>query len=125
MDTHLKLYATQLKQLTHTQTHPLHCFNADSDLPRNMKATIFHNNEHNNIIISKLNITSEECRENFKHSLLPSPLNISVPEKTTKLLTPHFMTIIHWNEHYHLTCIKNWHNSKPTNHHSCKVTYIQ
>ena len=32
-----------------------------------MKATIFHNNEHTNIIISKVDITSEEYRENFKH----------------------------------------------------------
>ena len=30
-----------------------------------MKATIFHNNEH--IIISKPDITPEECRENLKH----------------------------------------------------------
>ena len=43
MDTHLKLHATQLKQLTQTQTHPLHDLNAYSDPPRNMKATIFHN----------------------------------------------------------------------------------
>ena len=28
MDTHLKLYATQLQQLTRTQTHPLHDLNA-------------------------------------------------------------------------------------------------
>ena len=32
-----------------------------------MKATIFHNNEHTNSIISKPDITPEECRENFKH----------------------------------------------------------
>ena len=32
-----------------------------------MKATIFHNNEHTNIIISKLDITPQECRENLKH----------------------------------------------------------
>ena len=31
MDTHLKLQATQLKQLTQTQTHPLHDHNACSD----------------------------------------------------------------------------------------------
>ena len=63
MDTHLKLHDIQLKQLTQTQTHPLHNLNAYLDLPRNMKATIFHNNEHTNIIISK----PEECRENLKH----------------------------------------------------------
>ena len=28
MGTHLKLYATQLKQLTKTQTHPVHDVNA-------------------------------------------------------------------------------------------------
>ena len=32
-----------------------------------MKATIFHNNKHTNIIFSKLGITPEECRENLKH----------------------------------------------------------
>ena len=67
MDTHLKLHATQLKQLTQTQTHSLHDLNAYLNLPRNMKATIFHNNEHTNIIISKPDITSEKCRENLKH----------------------------------------------------------
>ena len=67
MDTHLKLYATQLKQLTQTQTHPLHDLNAYSDLPKNMKATIFHDNEHTSTIISEPDITPEECRENAKH----------------------------------------------------------
>ena len=38
-----------------------------SDPPRNIKATIFHNNDHTNIIISDPNITTEECRENLKH----------------------------------------------------------
>ena len=32
-----------------------------------MKATIFHNKEHTNIIISKPDITPEEYRENLKH----------------------------------------------------------
>ena len=67
MDTHLKLHATQLKQVTQTQTHPSHDLNAYINPPRNMKATIFHNNGHTNIIISKLDITPEECRENLKH----------------------------------------------------------
>ena len=44
---------------------PLYDLNAYSDSPRNMKATIFHNNEH--IIISDPNITPEKCRENLKH----------------------------------------------------------
>ena len=68
MDTHLKLHATQLKRLTRTQTHPLHALNACSDLPRNMKATIFHNNEHTNIIISDPHLTIEESREKLKNN---------------------------------------------------------
>ena len=63
MQTHLKLHATQLKQLT--QTHPLHDLNAHSDPPRNMKATIFHN-ERTSIIIFHPDITSEECKEKLK-----------------------------------------------------------
>ena len=66
-DTHLKLHATQIKQLTQTQTHPLHDLNAYLNPSRNMKSAIFHNNEHTNIIILKPDITSEECRENLKH----------------------------------------------------------
>ena len=65
MDIHLKFYATQ--QLTQTQTHHLYDLNAYSDLPRNMKATLFHNNEHTKIIMSDPNITTEKCRENLKH----------------------------------------------------------
>ena len=53
----------QLKQLTQIQTHPLHDLNAHSDPPTNTKATIFHNNDHINIIISEPNITPEECRK--------------------------------------------------------------
>ena len=59
MDTHLKLHATQLKQLTQTQTHPLHDLNAYSHSPRNIKAQSF-------IAISTLtepDITPEECRK--------------------------------------------------------------
>ena len=67
MDTHLKFHATQLKQLTQTQTHPLHDFNAYLNQPRYIKATIFHNDKHTNIIILKPDITSEECRKNLKH----------------------------------------------------------
>ena len=36
IDTHLKLLATQLKQLTQTQIHPLHDFNAYSDPSRHI-----------------------------------------------------------------------------------------
>ena len=67
MDIHLKLHATQFNQLTQTQTHPLHVLNTYSDSPRNMKASIFHSNEHTNIIISEPDVTPEECRENLKH----------------------------------------------------------
>ena len=63
MDTHLQLHGTHLKQLTQTQTHHLHVLNAYSDSPRNIKATIFHNNKYTNTIISDLNITSEESEE--------------------------------------------------------------
>ena len=65
--THLKLHATQLKQLTQTQAHPLHHLNADSNPPRNMKATIFHKNEYTDSITSDPDITPEECKANLKH----------------------------------------------------------
>ena len=55
------------KQLTQTQTHPLHNFNAHSDLPRNIKAIIFYDNEHTNIIILEPDITLAECKENLKY----------------------------------------------------------
>ena len=32
-----------------------------------MKASIFHNNEYTNIVMSEPNIIPEECRENLKH----------------------------------------------------------
>ena len=125
IDTHLKLHATQLKQLTQIQTHPLHDLNAYSDLPTNMKATIFHNNKHTNIIISEPDITPEKCRENLKHVHTTITSQYLSSRKTTKLLTPHPMIFIHQNKHYYAICIQNWHSSKPTNHHFCKATYIQ
>ena len=67
MNIHLKLHAIKPKQLTQTQTHPLRDLNAYFNPPRNMKAAIFYNNENTNIIISKPDITSQECRENLKH----------------------------------------------------------
>ena len=67
IDTCLKLPATQLKQLTQTQAHPLNDLNAYLNPPCNIKATIFHNNEHTNIIISDLKIPPGKCRENLKH----------------------------------------------------------
>ena len=90
IDTHLKLHATQLKQLAQTQTHPLHNLNAYSDLLTNMKATIFHSTMSTfNIIISDPNITPEECRENLKHIYITITSQYLSSRKTTKLLTPH------------------------------------
>ena len=108
MDTHLKLYTTQLKQLNQTQTHLFHDRNAYSDSARNMKATTFHNNEHTNIIISEPDLALEECRENFSLNTFtpPSSHNTSIPERTTKLLTPHLMIFIHQNKHYHAHAYK-------------------
>ena len=60
--TPIKHQAIELKQSTQTQTHSLHNLNAYLAPPRNIKTTIFHNNEHTNIIISKLDITPEEGR---------------------------------------------------------------
>ena len=76
MDTHLKLHATQLKQLTQTQTHPLHDLNAYLNSSRNMKAKIFHNIEHTNIIISKPDIIPEESEKpqthlHYQHLTIP------------------------------------------------------
>ena len=62
----LKLHATQLKQLTQTQTYPLHDFSAYSNPPRNTKATIFHKIEHTKIIISDPDVISEKYRENLE-----------------------------------------------------------
>ena len=84
MDTHLTLNVTQLKQLTQTQTYPLHDLNAYSDPPRNMKTEIVNNIEHTRII-SDPNVTTEKCRNTFT---LPSPHNTSVLEKITKLIIP-------------------------------------
>ena len=86
MDTHLKLHATKLKQLTQTQKHPLHDLNAYLDPTRNMKATVFYNNEHTNIINSILDITPKECRENFQdiHTTITSQyLNSRKTNKVT------------------------------------------
>ena len=72
MNTYLKLHAIKLKQLTQTQVHFLHDLNAYSDPLKNMKATIFHNNEHTNITISEPDITLEECVENLKQTHIGS-----------------------------------------------------
>ena len=125
MNTHLKLHSAQLKQLTQIQTHLLHDLNAYIYPLRNMKATIFHNNEHTNIIISKPDITLRNVEKTPNTFTLPSPHNTSLLEKTTKVLIPHPMTFIHQNKHYHVIHIQNEHSSEPTNHHSCEVTYTK
>ena len=95
MDTHLILHATQLKQLTQTKTHSLNVLNTYSDCPRNMKATIFHNNEHVKITISKPAMTPEKCSKTYLHYHHLTREKISVLEKITKLPTPHPMTFIY------------------------------
>ena len=64
---HFKLHTNQFKQLTQTQTHILHDFNAHSNPPRNMKATISYRNDHTDIIISDPDIKPVECKEKLKH----------------------------------------------------------
>ena len=49
-----------------------------------MKATIFNNNENTNIIISKLGITPEECKENLKHIHTTITSQYLSTRKTTK-----------------------------------------
>ena len=124
MDTNLKLHAIKLKQLTQTQKHSLHVFNAYLDPPKNMKATIFHNNEHTNTIISKLDITSKKCKGNLKliHTSITSQY---LSSRKNNKVTPYPMTFIYQNKHYHVICIQNWHSSGPTNNLSCKVNHIQ
>ena len=125
MDTHLKLHAIKVKQLTQMQMHPLHNLNAYLTQARKMKATIFHNNEHKHHHLKTIRNTIGS-KEKLKHTFtLSSSHNTSVLQKTTKFLTPHSMTFIHQNKHYNVICIQNWHSSEPTNHHSCKATYMQ
>ena len=63
MGTHLKLCATQLKQLIQNQKQSLHDLNIYSDLPWNMKVKFFHNSYHTNIIFSEPDITPKECKK--------------------------------------------------------------
>ena len=89
-----------LKQLT--QIHPLLVLNAYLDPPRNRKATIFHNNEHTNIIISDPNITFEKC---IKTSHIHTTIILQyLSSRKNKLLTPYLsyniLTFIYQNKHY-------------------------
>ena len=45
-------------------------------------------------------------------------------KKITNLLIPYLM-IIKTNIFTQLISAQNWHSSEPTNHYSCKVTFIQ
>ena len=125
MDTHIKLHGTQLKQLTQTQTHPLHDLNAYLIQPRNMKATIFYNNEHTNIIISKPEITPEECKENLRHihPVITSQYFSSRKNNQITTTTPYDIHLSEQALPCHMSL--NWNSSAQTNHHPCKVTYIQ
>ena len=70
-----------------------------------------------------ISITTDERRENLKHihTTITSQYLSSRKNKVT-YTTPHD---IHSSEQtLPLICIQNWHRSEPTNHHSCKVTYI-
>ena len=67
-----------------------------------MKTTIFHNNEQTNIIISKSDITLEECKKNLKHIYTTITSQYHSSRKNNKLLTPHPMTFIYQNKHYHV-----------------------
>ena len=63
MDTHLKLHAIQLKQLTQTETHPLHDLNAYLNPPRNMKATIFYNRGGQTCLLQEPHTKNEKFKE--------------------------------------------------------------
>ena len=63
-----------------------------------MKATVFYNNEHINIIISKPDITPEECKKTSNIFTLPSPCNTSVLEKNNKVNNTDPMTFIYLNK---------------------------
>ena len=123
MDTHLKLHATPLKQLTQTKTHSLHDRNAYSHPPKNVKTTTFHNNDHTNIIIPDPDITPEECKENLKHIHTTMTLLLQF-QKKAELLTPYPMTFIYQNKH-HMSYSYKIGTASPTNHQSRKVTCIQ
>ena len=77
-----------------------------------MKATVFYNNEHTNIIISKPYITPEKCRGNLKHIHTAITSQYLSSRKKTKLRTPHPMIFIYQNKRYYVTCVQNWYSSE-------------
>ena len=103
MGTLFKLHASQPKQLTQTQTHPFYYINVHSDLPQTIKSTIFYHNDHTNFIIPDPEITPEECKKNLK-DIYTTIISQYLGYKKK----PHFMTFIHQNKHYYVTCIQNW-----------------
>ena len=69
-----------------------------------MKASIFHNNEHTNII-SKPDITPEECRENLKHIHITTQYLSSRKNNKVTNTTPYD---IHFqNKHYYVICVQS------------------
>ena len=121
-----QLHATQLKQLTQKQKHPLHDFNTYSDPPRNIKITIFHNNEKINIVISEPNITIEECRKNLKYIHTTISLQYFGSKKNNKVTntTPYDIHSSKQKLPHHMrnvTFNTKLYSSEPTNHNSCKL----
>ena len=81
-----------------------------------MKATIFHKNEHTNIIITKPGITSEECKENFKYirTIITSQYLSSRKNYKVTSTTPYD---IHSSKQLlprHIAYAQNWHSSELT-----------
>ena len=83
MGIHLKLNATQFKQLTQTQKHPLYHLYAHPKTTQKHESHNLHNNDYTIIIISDPDITPEECKKNSWTFTLPSPHHTAVPEKIT------------------------------------------
>jgi hypothetical protein len=67
LDIHLKLQASQLKQKAQLATHPLHKYTTQQQAARNMKQTIFHNNNYTtNINNASTDITEQDIQRNIK-----------------------------------------------------------
>ena len=89
-----------------------------------MNATIFHNNERTNIIISKPDIIPEEYRENLKHiqTTITSQYLSSRKNNKVTYTTPYD---IHLSEQILPLLIRGkLPHLESTNHHSQKVSHI-
>ena len=97
--------------------------NAHSDLPRNIKFTIFHDNDQTNIIISDPDIAPEEFKENFKHIHSTITSQFLILRKNSKFTnrTPHD---IHLSGQKLLSHMQTKLAQLRVNK-SCKVVYIQ